>query len=101
MTSFRRMLWLSAFALTSIRAAATTKHDSNAVNEHVSILGRDAVPAEYVAKPYYPAPNGGWAAEWSDSYTKASAVVANMTLAEKVNLTVRKHTGSSLSKMKC
>jgi beta-glucosidase-like glycosyl hydrolase len=48
---------------------------------------RDDVPAGYVAPPYYPAPNGGWLASWTDSYAKAAKVVANMTLAEKVNLT--------------
>lgn len=48
---------------------------------------RDAVPAGYVAAPYYPTPPGGWVAEWEDSYAKAQLVVGNMTLAEKVNLT--------------
>jgi len=48
---------------------------------------RDDVPAGYVAPPYYPTPKGGWVASWADSYAKAARVVANMTLAEKVNLT--------------
>jgi beta-glucosidase len=48
---------------------------------------RDDVPAGYVALPYYPTPKGGWIASWTDSYGKAAEVVANMTLAEKVNLT--------------
>lgn len=48
---------------------------------------RDAVPAGYVAPPYYPAPHGGWVSDWSESYQKAFQVVANMTLAEKTNLT--------------
>jgi len=52
-----------------------------------SITARDDVPAGYSSPPYYPAPPGGWVANWTDSYAKAQQVVANMTLAEKVNLT--------------
>ncbi|KAB5545691.1 hypothetical protein GE09DRAFT_216114 [Coniochaeta sp. 2T2.1] len=48
---------------------------------------RDAVPAGYVAKPYYPAPHGGWTSDWSESYAKAKALVEKMTLAEKTNIT--------------
>lgn len=48
---------------------------------------RDSVPAGYDARPYYPTPQGGWIASWTAAYAKAAAVVANMTLAEKVNLT--------------
>ncbi|KAL4929859.1 beta-glucosidase [Aspergillus undulatus] len=42
---------------------------------------------EPISPPYYPAPNGGWVAKWADAYEKAHAVVSNLTLAEKVNLT--------------
>ena len=52
-----------------------------------SLAARNAVPAGYVAAPYYPAPPGGWVSNWTASYAKAQQVVANMTLAEKVNLT--------------
>lgn len=52
-----------------------------------SLTQRDAVPAGYVAAPYYPAPPGGWVSSWAAAYAKAEKVVANMTLAEKVNLT--------------
>lgn len=52
-----------------------------------SINARDSVPAGYVAAPYYPAPPGGWVSNWTAAYAKAQVVVANMTLAEKVNLT--------------
>ncbi|KAF8425274.1 beta-glucosidase-related glycosidase [Tirmania nivea] len=38
--------------------------------------------------PYYPAPKGGWLADWSASYTKAAVMVGQMTLAEKVNVTM-------------
>lgn len=48
---------------------------------------RDSVPAGYVAAPCYPAPPGGWVSSWAAAYAKAQKVVANMTLAEKVNLT--------------
>jgi beta-glucosidase len=52
-----------------------------------SLAARDAVPAGYVAAPYYPTPPGGWVANWTESYAKAESVVRNMTLIEKVNLT--------------
>jgi beta-glucosidase len=52
-----------------------------------ALAARDAVPAGYVAAPYYPTPPGGWVANWTESYAKAEVVVQNMTLAEKVNLT--------------
>ncbi|KAK3325525.1 glycosyl hydrolase family 3 N terminal domain-containing protein [Apodospora peruviana] len=52
-----------------------------------AVLPRDAVPDGYVAAPYYPTPHGGWLASWTDSYAKAEALVAKMTLAEKTNIT--------------
>ncbi|KAK0635337.1 glycoside hydrolase superfamily [Bombardia bombarda] len=52
-----------------------------------AVSPRDDVPAGYVAAPYYPAPHGGWTASWSNSYAKAQALVAQMTLAEKTNIT--------------
>ncbi|KAH7418192.1 glycoside hydrolase superfamily [Cadophora sp. MPI-SDFR-AT-0126] len=58
---------------------------------------RDDVPAGFVASPYYPTPKGGWIPSWSASYAKAQLVVANMTLAEKVNLT----TGTGLLMGRC
>ncbi|KAI1103244.1 glycoside hydrolase family 3 protein [Jackrogersella minutella] len=48
---------------------------------------RDPVPNPYVASPYYPTPYGGWADDWSESYEKATKLVSQMTLAEKVNIT--------------
>lgn len=57
-------------------------------DEHiVELQQRDPAPAGYVAKPWYPAPKGGWVPNWASSYAKARAVVSNMTLAEKVNMT--------------
>lgn len=52
-----------------------------------SLGRRDSVPSEYVAAPYYPTPKGGWVSNWTDAYAKAEIIVAEMTLAEKVNLT--------------
>ncbi|KAH7078253.1 beta-glucosidase-like protein [Paraphoma chrysanthemicola] len=52
-----------------------------------AIERRDAVPAGYVAPPYYPSPHGGWVSDWSESFRKASLLVSRMTLAEKTNLT--------------
>ncbi|KAH8908632.1 hypothetical protein BR93DRAFT_944200 [Coniochaeta sp. PMI_546] len=51
------------------------------------IRERDAVPAGYAAKGYYPTPHGGWTSDWSISYSKAKALVEQMTLAEKTNIT--------------
>lgn len=48
---------------------------------------RDDLPDGFFSPPYYPAPKGGWVPEWEDAYAKAEEVVANMTLAEKVNIT--------------
>lgn len=48
---------------------------------------RSDVPAGYYVPPYYPAPFGGWIESWADSYDKAKALVDEMTLAEKVNIT--------------
>ncbi|KAK2865324.1 hypothetical protein FQN49_003683, partial [Arthroderma sp. PD_2] len=48
---------------------------------------RADVPPGYESPPYYPTPKGGWIPEWGAAYAKAAIVVANMTLAEKVNLT--------------
>ncbi|KAI1260027.1 glycoside hydrolase family 3 protein [Xylariaceae sp. FL1019] len=52
-----------------------------------AVESRDPVPAGYVAAPYYPAPYGGWDDGWSAAYEKAVALVSNMTLAEKTNIT--------------
>lgn len=37
--------------------------------------------------PWYPTPLGGTSATWKESYTKAQALVEQMTLIEKVNIT--------------
>ncbi|KAI9645792.1 hypothetical protein NHQ30_005225 [Ciborinia camelliae] len=52
-----------------------------------TILRRNSVPAGYAAAPYYPSPKGGWVGNWTAAYAKAETVVAQMSLAEKVNLT--------------
>lgn len=43
--------------------------------------------SSYVAAPYYPAPHGGWVSSWEQSYAQAKALVGQMTLAEKTNIT--------------
>ncbi|KJZ74992.1 Putative beta-glucosidase F [Hirsutella minnesotensis 3608] len=43
--------------------------------------------AEYHSPGYYPAPYGGWAPEWTESYRKARQLVGSLTLAEKTNIT--------------
>lgn len=48
---------------------------------------RDPVPEGYHAAPYYPAPYGGWLDSWREAYAKAEALVSQMTLAEKTNIT--------------
>ncbi len=48
---------------------------------------RDPVPQGFNALPYYPAPHGGWLPSWKESYDKAHALVSQMTLAEKTNIT--------------
>jgi len=52
-----------------------------------NVLPRDAVPKGFDAISYYPAPHGGWLPSWKDSYAKAQALVSQMTLAEKTNIT--------------
>jgi hypothetical protein len=55
---------------------------------HAGLLhARDSLPAGYAAAPYYPTPHGGWLSSWTDAYAKAQALVSNMTLAEKTNIT--------------
>lgn len=44
-------------------------------------------PAYGLSPPWYPTPRGGIAAGWAGAYRKAAAMVQNMTLAEKVNVT--------------
>jgi hypothetical protein len=68
------------FARDTIRASSLLQAGAN-------IAARDDVPAGYVAAPYYPTPPGGWVSNWTAAYSKAQVVVANTTLAEKVNLT--------------
>lgn len=68
-------------------AAEISRINELLTSDNVTLTKRDDVPAGYVAAPYYPAPKGGWSADWTAAYAKAQAVVSEMTLAEKVNLT--------------
>lgn len=73
---------------TSVRSLLLIISALGAVCHGASVLReRDAVPAGYAAKPYYPSPHGGWTSDWSASYSKAKALVEQMTLAEKTNIT--------------
>lgn len=81
MTKSLPVILLFALGFPTLAVTRPASDDLNALEQ------RDSVPAGYVAAPYYPTPLGGWASEWSASYAKAAALVANMTLAEKVNLT--------------
>ena len=45
------------------------------------------IPPDGQSDPWYPAPRGGTVREWQESYKKAAALVDQMTLVEKVNLT--------------
>ncbi len=78
----------------SVSQVQARPSDDTAAN-HVE--KRDSVPAGYTANPYYPTPRGGWVSSWADAYAKAAAVVSQMTLAEKVNLT----TGTGLYFVRC
>jgi hypothetical protein len=92
------LLTLTSFSLSLVR----TPNFAADINRAQQLQGsskdkRDSVPAGYVAAPYYPAPPGGWVSSWAAAYAKAQKVVANMTLAEKVNLT----TGTGMSMGPC
>ncbi|KAK4627434.1 putative beta-glucosidase M [Fulvia fulva] len=75
----------SAGALLSIASSANALSYTNASEVH--LYGQ--------SPPVYPTPegNGGVDAAWQDAYDKARALVEQMTLIEKVNMT-RGHTGT-------
>lgn len=81
MANFLPVVLLFASSFLTLAVSRPASDDFNSLEQ------RDSVPAGYIAAPYYPTPLGGWASEWGASYAKAAALVANMTLAEKVNLT--------------
>jgi beta-glucosidase len=73
---------------TSVRSLLFTLGTLSSVSHASPVEPRqNAVPAGYVALPYYPTPHGGWTSDWSASYSKAKALVEKMTLAEKTNIT--------------
>jgi hypothetical protein len=47
----------------------------------------EAVPNDGESEPWYPSPRGGSVKKWQESYKKASKLVDQMTLVEKVNIT--------------
>ncbi|KAF4471548.1 beta-glucosidase M [Fusarium albosuccineum] len=46
-----------------------------------------------LSQPVYPSPNGTGSGDWAESYAKARAMVARMTLEEKANFTISIPTG--------
>jgi beta-glucosidase len=46
-----------------------------------------SVPKDGLSPPWYPTPKGGTDKLWEESYNKAAAMVKQMTLPEKVNIT--------------
>jgi beta-glucosidase len=90
-----RVTFISVFLLTLVSlglALVRTPNYAADIKRAQQLQGssknkRNSVPAGYVAAPYYPTPPGGWVSNWTAAYAKAQKVVANMTLAEKVNLT--------------
>jgi beta-glucosidase len=90
-----RVTFISVFLLTLISlglALVRTPNYAADIKRAQQLQGssknkRNSVPAGYVAAPYYPTPPGGWVSNWTAAYAKAQKVVANMTLAEKVNVT--------------
>jgi beta-glucosidase len=65
-----------------LRSVASLPSDRQALNDR-----HQKRASTYFSPPYYPTPKGGWVAEWRASYARAQALVAQMTLVEKVNLT--------------
>lgn len=56
-----------------------------------------SAPENGLSPPWYPTPKGGTDAAWGESYKKAAALVKQMTLVEKVNIT----TGTGWSMQMC
>lgn len=46
-----------------------------------------SAPRDGLSPPWYPSPKGGTDGAWGESYAKAAALVRQMTLPEKVNIT--------------
>jgi hypothetical protein len=69
--------------MTVAKAATIALFNFAALGAGVPAKGSDG----FIAAPYYPAPYGGWVADWADSYAKAKELVDSMTLAEKTNIT--------------
>ncbi|OJJ42517.1 hypothetical protein ASPZODRAFT_147160 [Penicilliopsis zonata CBS 506.65] len=63
-------------------------HEDRALSCTVYVqMGQSSSSSGYVAAPYYPTPHGGWISSWDSAYSKAQALVEQMSLAEKTNIT--------------
>jgi|ERR1700730_5100054 hypothetical protein len=60
--------------------------EQSEVKRDLPFTGPISGPLAY-SPPKYPSPWGSGSGEWADAYTKARAIVSQMTLLEKVNLT--------------
>ena len=57
---------------------------------------KDRGPQDGLSPPWYPTPQGGTLELWNQSYVKASKMVRNMSLVEKVNITTGTGWGTNL-----
>lgn len=48
---------------------------------------KKAVPEDGQSDPWYPSPHGGTVGSWEEAYKKAAALVGQMSVVEKVNIT--------------
>ena len=65
-----------------------------AVAQYTNGVGNSSIPS---SRPYYPSPWANGRGDWAEAYAKAQAIVKEMTLLEKVNLT----TGTGWESNRC
>lgn len=88
MAPFLDRVGVPTVAICLLSSLASLGHaEAIADTDNEQLSARDSAAVSYYVPPYYPAPYGGWVADWQDSYAKAKALVDSMTLAEKTNIT--------------
>lgn len=87
MASFLDRVGVSTAAICILSSLVSGHAGSIADKDNEQLSARDSATVSYYVPPYYPAPYGGWVADWQESYAKAKALVDSMTLAEKTNIT--------------